>query len=90
MILLSQIRQIQPDVVQELHLRTAHYEQYLYFAYNDLYKVWEDAVNHPNPGDEEMVKAFKKNPPTKPTEGMLIYADFLALGNTLFIYGLIG
>jgi hypothetical protein len=63
----------------------------LRYSYIDLYDRYEEAVFYASSStaDQHMLDSFRTNPPKPPTCDDVRSYDFTALGNTLFVYGII-
>lgn len=63
----------------------------LRYSYIDLYDRYEEALFYAtaSTADRHMRECFKANPPKPPTCDDVRSYDFTALGNTLFVYGII-
>lgn len=63
----------------------------LRYSYIDLYDRYEEAIFYAtgSTADRHMIECFKANPPKPPTCDDVRSYDFTALGNTLFVYGII-
>ena len=80
---------LNPKGVYSLTLQTGFYQNVLYYSYEDLYKIYSEAVRSTLPVDKEMVSVLLATPPRPPTQNPTLM-DFTTLGNTLHNYGLIG
>ena len=81
---------IELDTQRELRIQLTTLTRVLHYSYKQLHDFYEEAIF--NAGDstveQHMVHQFRLNPPKDPL-GAVSLDDFTALGNTLFVYGII-
>lgn len=86
--MLTDLTHIRQDDVHELFIKYADITNTLYYSYAALYRVLIAARSSMNPADRNMIASLHAS--KHPSDESLNMTDFIALGNTLSVYGLIG